>query len=59
MTNYAENLDADIVYQGYKIVDDVSELVLSEKKVEAAYAMDVESCMALLCDLFEIGDFFA
>lgn len=57
LQNYADHLDADIVFQGYRQFDSKSDATISIKQVECSYATGAVDCMDLFCRLFLIGNF--
>lgn len=59
LQNYAEALnDVDLVYQGYKLVDERTGEVLQRKMMPTCEADSVDSSMDILEKLFKKGNFF-
>lgn len=58
LQNYANNLDADIVYQGYRLFNEVTLATIEEKSMDYMETYDKKKAMDILCQLFEKGNFF-
>lgn len=58
LQNYINNLDADLIYQGYRLFSDSDGSTIEIKQQPALYANDVSGCMDILHRLFAYGNFF-
>lgn len=58
LQNYNDNLNADIIWQGYRLFDQMSGVTISEKRAEAQFASNKKACVDLFCKLFKMKNFF-
>ena len=57
LQNYNDNLNADIIWQGYSLFDQMSGVTISEKRAEAQFASNKKACVDLFCKLFKMKIF--
>lgn len=58
LQNYADHLDADIIFQGYRLFNEVNDATLEIKRMDSNFAENRVESMDTLCAIFEYGNFF-